>query len=410
MNWDLNLDILGILKGSEAIMLNPDDAKAYFSRGLAYFFKGDYDSAIADYTQAIALDPGDAKAYCVRGDTYRFKGDYDSAIADITQAIALDPGDAKAYRARGNACRFKGDYDSAIADYTQAIKLNPDYDSAYYNRGEVYHLKGDFDSAIADYTQVIALDHPVKTHDSVRVFKRRGSAYFRKGSMLKAMGDYVMFTVRMATRALKNIWPLANKINTRLKKILLIKYIKNVVIKLEYVNLNRQSIASLNAIASLNDNLGSFISDGKILDFEKMLYGAGYGKKYTLFGKINTTYVTVLIHHGGNIDLKYGIESKGFKDIYAKATSEKNLGAAYHDMRDQKDTSAIIQDVPFRRYQFTGKNKFAKKEEASTLFMAVYNGALLKVRINYPLENREEARYVDEFMSALVSDLKGAGA
>jgi tetratricopeptide (TPR) repeat protein len=388
MNWGLDLDILGILEGSEAIMLNPDDAKAYFSRGLAYFFKGDYDSAIADYTQAIALDPGDAKAY----------------------------------RARGNACRFKGDYDNAIADYTQATKLKPDYDSAYYNRGEVYHLKGDFDSAIADYTQVIALDHPVKAHDSVRVFKRRGSAYFRKGSMLKAMGDYVMFTVRMATRALKNIWPLANKINTRLKKILLIEYIKNVVIKLffatknkirvdpESVNLNRQSIASLNAIASLNDNLGSFISDGKILDFEKMLYGAGYGKKYTLFGKINTTYVTVLIYHGGNIDLKYGIESKGFKDMYAKATSEKNLGAAYHDIRDQKDTSAIIQDVPFRRYQFTGKNKFAEKEEASTLFMTVYNGALLKVRINYPLENREEAKYVDEFMNALVSDLKGAGA
>ena len=42
---------------SEAIRLNPEDTAGYLSRGLAYFEKGKYDLAIADYTEAIRLDP-----------------------------------------------------------------------------------------------------------------------------------------------------------------------------------------------------------------------------------------------------------------------------------------------------------------------------------------------------------------
>ena len=59
--------------------------------GRAYAKKGDYDKAIADYTEAIRLDPKNAEAYCNRGHAYEEKGDYDKAIADCTEAIRLDP-------------------------------------------------------------------------------------------------------------------------------------------------------------------------------------------------------------------------------------------------------------------------------------------------------------------------------
>ena len=75
----------------EAIALNPQDAEGYFNRGLAYFFKGDYDQAIADFDESIALDPQDASAYYNRGLAYDLKGDLDHAIADFDEAIALDP-------------------------------------------------------------------------------------------------------------------------------------------------------------------------------------------------------------------------------------------------------------------------------------------------------------------------------
>lgn len=40
-----------------AIQRNPEDAKAYSTRGDAYLQKGEYDRAIADYNAAIKLDP-----------------------------------------------------------------------------------------------------------------------------------------------------------------------------------------------------------------------------------------------------------------------------------------------------------------------------------------------------------------
>ncbi|MFZ1990264.1 MAG: tetratricopeptide repeat protein, partial [Alphaproteobacteria bacterium] len=98
---------------------NEDLAVEFYNRGIAYRDKGDYDRAIADYTQAIRLKPDYAKAFNNRGLAYYNKGDYDRAIADYTQAIRLKPDDADAFFNRGSAYDAKGDHDRAIADFTQ---------------------------------------------------------------------------------------------------------------------------------------------------------------------------------------------------------------------------------------------------------------------------------------------------
>ncbi len=120
---------------------------------------GDYDSAIADYTEAIRLDPTRADAYFWRGEVYRGKDDFDSAIADYTQAIRLDPKDAVAYFERGIAYCVKGDYDSAIADYTEAIRLDPKDARAYYGRGLAYQVKGQRAAAERDFAKAKELGY-----------------------------------------------------------------------------------------------------------------------------------------------------------------------------------------------------------------------------------------------------------
>jgi tetratricopeptide (TPR) repeat protein len=62
---------------------------SYIDRGNAYVVKGEYDRAIADYTEAIELDP-DYTAYYNRGTTYLKKGELDRAISDYTNAIRLN--------------------------------------------------------------------------------------------------------------------------------------------------------------------------------------------------------------------------------------------------------------------------------------------------------------------------------
>ena len=116
--------------------------------GYAYYSNGEYDRAIATYNKVIRSAKGEydraiankgenirfatnmaAALYNSRGNAYHYKGDYDSAIADYNQAIDIKPDDAMLYSNRARAYASKGDINSAIADLTQAIKLDPDNNS-----------------------------------------------------------------------------------------------------------------------------------------------------------------------------------------------------------------------------------------------------------------------------------------
>ena len=58
--------------------------------------KGGYDRAIADFDEAIKLNPNDANAYYNRGLAYKKKGDKEQAIADFRKALEIDPSYQKA--------------------------------------------------------------------------------------------------------------------------------------------------------------------------------------------------------------------------------------------------------------------------------------------------------------------------
>jgi tetratricopeptide (TPR) repeat protein len=52
---------------SRVLALNPKLDEAYTARGNAYYCKGDYDEAVADFDQAIRLDPKNVVAYSIAG-------------------------------------------------------------------------------------------------------------------------------------------------------------------------------------------------------------------------------------------------------------------------------------------------------------------------------------------------------
>ncbi len=79
--------------------------------------------AISDYTQAIAINPNDANAYYSRGISRRDLKDYQGAISDYSKAIEINPEDAFAYRNRGIAKELVGDLKGACADWNEASSL-----------------------------------------------------------------------------------------------------------------------------------------------------------------------------------------------------------------------------------------------------------------------------------------------
>ena len=89
-----------IEKFTKAIQLNPDDALAYYNRGVTYDELEQYDKAIDDYTKAIELNPDYAAAYFNRGLAYGKSEQYSKAMDDYTKAIELNPDDADAINNR----------------------------------------------------------------------------------------------------------------------------------------------------------------------------------------------------------------------------------------------------------------------------------------------------------------------
>ena len=69
--------------------LDPNDADAYYGRGVAYYDLGELRRAIEDYDTAINLDPNYADAYYGRGLAYGQLGRVDEAIADLARASEL---------------------------------------------------------------------------------------------------------------------------------------------------------------------------------------------------------------------------------------------------------------------------------------------------------------------------------
>ena len=65
------------------------DAKSYYNRGNAKYELGDKTGAIADYTQAIIINPQDAKAYGGRGVIYLLTGNKQEGIKDLETAKQL---------------------------------------------------------------------------------------------------------------------------------------------------------------------------------------------------------------------------------------------------------------------------------------------------------------------------------
>jgi tetratricopeptide (TPR) repeat protein len=150
--------------------------------------------AIDEATEAIARDPNGVNErsespYARRGRVYAGQGEYDKAIADYTEAVRvyqtvkppyLRPRLVEVYQLRAECHQKKKEYDKAITDYGEVIQLGTGVFSdlgeamvfggfaagAHYKRGICYDDTGDHAKALADYKEAVRLNpHLAKNED-----------------------------------------------------------------------------------------------------------------------------------------------------------------------------------------------------------------------------------------------------
>lgn len=173
-------EVAQVLAGlDKEIATDPQNAKAYISRGEIKMATGDDAGAISDLQRALTLDPKNAETYNSLGEAQMDKKDYSGAVATYSHALTLDPKNPDIYNSRAWANKEKGDFDGAIADFSHVIALDPPTSSrGYEGRGGAKFAKHDFEGAIADLSKVIELDP-----------KNAAGAYGLRGNAKQSMGD-----------------------------------------------------------------------------------------------------------------------------------------------------------------------------------------------------------------------------
>lgn len=139
---------------------NPQSARDHYKKGLSLQARGDYQQAIAHYTQALQLTPDQSTAlstFLNRGYAYLNLQNWQAAIDDYDQVLEIDRNEATAYNERGEARQHLGDLEGAMSDYTQAINLDPNLSYAYNNRAFILNRQGDLARAKADLKKAAEL-------------------------------------------------------------------------------------------------------------------------------------------------------------------------------------------------------------------------------------------------------------
>lgn len=171
---------------AHAIELKPD-SENYSARGIVYMNHKDYGAAVSDFDRAITMDSKNSSAWLFRGITYAMrgeKGDFDRAVANYTEYIRQTPPGYFSYARRASAYKSLGKFELALKDYSKAIALQSDIAGLYLERADIYEKLKDLGNAISDYTKAVQIS------PSSVFYNKRGWLHFDNKNWNEAVSDF----------------------------------------------------------------------------------------------------------------------------------------------------------------------------------------------------------------------------
>ena len=129
---------------SEVINKYPNSIDSYYGRAEAYSKLKSWDKAYNDYIKAAEM--------------HRFKGDNNEAISCYNNAISIDDNRVTAFLGRANLYLDSREYRAALVDYDKVLKIDKRNYAGYFGMGEVYFHQQRYSKAIDYFKDARSLD------------------------------------------------------------------------------------------------------------------------------------------------------------------------------------------------------------------------------------------------------------
>jgi len=133
-------------------------ANDYVEQGKAFYFENRFEDAIACYDKAIQMEPQNHRAWFSRGAGLVKLQQWDEALVSYDNAIDLKPDLSEAWFGRGTVLAKQQDLEGAIAAYDTAIVLKPDFFAAWFGRARCYALQGNTEAVLENLQQAMQLN------------------------------------------------------------------------------------------------------------------------------------------------------------------------------------------------------------------------------------------------------------
>lgn len=217
----------GINEATKVIESDPQNALAFYERGICNGEVGRRTEAINDLSEAkvLLLAAGDqvgcdfvnfslGKQYQENGRYAAYQKDYETALKDFDAALSINSASAATLLAKATVEAEMGSKDAALADYNKAIEVAPLLAEAYKQRGNYYVQAASYQLAQEDFTRALAIDP-----NDPELYNSRGRTYEALGNMDDANADYRQAQVVAKTRSKQETEELTKTITDLVQRI-----------------------------------------------------------------------------------------------------------------------------------------------------------------------------------------------
>lgn len=141
----------------KAVIKNPQEPYPHIFLGIALYWQGQVDPAMAEYRAALALDPKNAEALQLLGIAYAWKGDIKSALDNFKQAVEINPNRPDTQMNLGSTYAALDNLDDALYHFRRAVELDERHPLYQYQLASLYEVMGRDDMAHDAFKKAIRL-------------------------------------------------------------------------------------------------------------------------------------------------------------------------------------------------------------------------------------------------------------